>query len=88
MIRVIEKGYGGCRRVGGDSGKVGNMRAARGRREWHLFHRLAQMNPKSDKKSCLGQTDCTKSRERGQERNTVQGYEGVQCAPVARLTKS
>jgi hypothetical protein len=28
MIRVIEKGYGGCRRVGGDSGKVGNMMAA------------------------------------------------------------
>ncbi len=28
MIRVIEKGYGGCRRVGGDSGKVGNNMAA------------------------------------------------------------
>ncbi len=27
MVRVIETGYGGCRRVGGDSGKVGNMMA-------------------------------------------------------------
>ena len=28
LVRDIEKGYGGCRRVGGHSGKVGNMMAA------------------------------------------------------------
>jgi hypothetical protein len=64
-VRIMKKGHGACRRVGGYHRKGGNMIAAYEVRELHLFWRLAKMHPKSAKKSSFVQTANTKQRERG-----------------------
>ena len=50
-------GQRACRRVGGDWGKCAHMMRQKGQREWYLFWSLAELKPKSGKKSSFEETN-------------------------------